>query len=165
MERWSLVIGVAMALAGCAFNPGSSTRSPITRAHLGGAIVLKHSVSEAVNVTAVKVIDPVVVLSNPEPLDGNRFVGVTLTITNTGTSILNGDADTSTDVIGSDNLPYDPELEPLAGCKNFHDGMFALQPAESAPGCVAFQLPSEVAVSKVQFELSTGRTSAEWSVL
>lgn len=100
--------------------------------------------------------------STPDP--GKNFVAVELTITNEGTSSYSDDANSDVSVIGSDNQTYTFDVNDVTECTNFDEGDYTLSSGESASGCVVFQLPSNVTVSRVQFtdESAENSGTAEW---
>lgn len=96
------------------------------------------------------------------PDAGNRFVGVKVQITNPGPANVQDDANNDITAIGSNGQIYTADFDTIAGCTNFNDGDYGLTSKASAVGCVTFQIPTGVAVTKVDFVGSNSR--AEWNV-
>lgn len=96
----------------------------------------------------------------------DRFVGAEFTITDKGSKPLSDDANSDASVVGSNNQSYSSGFANISGCTNFNSGSFALQPGQSATGCVSFTVPTGVAVTKVEWSPSGGFTSSfvQWAV-
>lgn len=140
-----------------------TTATTAAVAHTGATIAVA-SGNDKANITLNQVIDPATgadSFSNPDA--GKRFVGVKMTIQNTGTSTLNDDANITVSVVGSDNQSYTPTFDNIAECTNFNSGSYTLAGGESVTGCTTIQLPSAVTVTRVKYEpTGFGGTSGEW---
>jgi ABC-type Fe3+-hydroxamate transport system substrate-binding protein len=140
----------------------SSSATAKVTAHVGATLTLTDE-----QVTLTKVIDPATGADQyTVPDTGKRFVATVFTIKNTASQAGQGDANSNTSVIGSDNQGYSPDFSNVSECTNFNDGSFELGPGESVSGCVVFQLPTGVTVAKVQWSPSSGFSGdfAEWLV-
>ena len=136
-------------------------------AHVGGTQSVSDSSGAKANVTLTQVIDPATPGNQYlTPDSGKRFVATVLTITNTGGSALQGDADGDATLIGSDNQSYTPDFSSVSECTNFSNGSYQLNVGESATGCVTFQLPIGVAPAKFQYSAAGGfgGSFAEWQI-
>ena len=144
---------------------GSSGTTATTSAvaHTGSTIAVAGNNSKA-NVTLNQVIDPATGADSfSTPDNGKRFVGIKMTIQNTGSSTLNDDANITVSVIGSDNQSYTPDFNSIAECTNYDNGSYTLAANESVTGCTTFQLPTGITVTRVKYEpTSLGGTSGEW---
>jgi hypothetical protein len=146
---------------------GKSAPPPApTGAHVGSTVAVS-SGNDKANVTLNQVIDPATgsdQFTNPDA--GKRFVGVGVTIVNTGSSTINDDANSTVSVQGSDNQTYTADFSGISGCTNFNSGSYTLAPGASVTGCVTFQVPTGVSVSKVQFQPTgfSGGVTGEWKV-
>ena len=100
------------------------------------------------------------------PAPTTRFVGATITITNHGALPFVGNANNASTITGSDGQTYTPVFQSLGTCTDFDYGDFNVSPGEIANGCVAFQIPNGVAVTKFKFApyTGTGATYGEWAV-
>jgi Domain of unknown function (DUF4352) len=146
--------------SGSSSSGGSTTT--VALAHVGSTISLS-----GVDLTLNQVIDPAQGADEfTTPDSGKRFVGVQMTLKNTGDSTLTGDANNEVSIIGSDNQTYTPDFNSISECTNFNDGSYTLAKTESTTGCVTFQVPTGVSVAKVRYEpLSfTSSNVAEWIV-
>ena len=111
-------------------------------------------------------IDPATAAPSSEPPNsGYRFVAVELTLSNQSSSvIIDGDANYSTVVTGSDGQNYSADYGTVTECANFESGDFRLPPSNSASGCVVFALPTSVTVRSIQFTLAPNYLdTAEWN--
>lgn len=82
---------------------------------------------------------------------GSRLVGVTLRVKNNSASTDTNDADTNTSIVGTNKQVYSPTFTSLAGCTDFNNGTYALAPAATEVGCVAFAVPSTVRIVQVKY--------------
>ncbi|MGA7834936.1 MAG: fibronectin type III domain-containing protein [Acidimicrobiales bacterium] len=121
---------------------------------------------DQLSVTATQIVDPATAAAGSGlPDSGYRFVAVEMNLANPATSsTVDGDANFSTSVIGSDGQTYTADYGTVAGCTNFDAGYFALPPSDNASGCVVFELPMSVTVKTVEFSLAAGYLDAgAWS--
>jgi hypothetical protein len=126
-----------------------------------GASLAKSSAVHYVVPTTTTTTSPVYHVG-ATPNTGNRFVGVKVEISNPGTANIQDDANSDFTVIGNNGQIYTADFDSIAGCTNFNDGEYGLTPNASAIGCVTFQLPTGVTVTKVEFQGSN--SNAEWDV-
>jgi Domain of unknown function (DUF4352) len=100
------------------------------------------------------------------PEAGKRFVGVTFQIKNDSAGIDKSDADSNTDIVGSDSQVYTPKFGGLVGCTDFDAGEFTLAQGEAEVGCITFELPTGVTAAKVQYNPNSGFSTndAEWTL-
>lgn len=174
--------GAVAVLAGCgsvrpnvssspvtAVNAPAATTKPAAKpvaktvAHVGDTVKVSGG-----TVTLVKITDPAAGADQYLTADpGTRFVGVEITVT-AGSQSMEGDADGDMTVTGSDNQTYTASFDPVAGCTNFVDGAYTLAAGEKTTGCVAFQVPTGVTVSKALYSpddgVGFGSTDGEWTV-
>jgi hypothetical protein len=145
--------------------PGGSP-APAAVAHVGATIAVSGGGQKA-NVTLVQVIDPAKGAKDyMSPDAGKRFVGVKLTVQNTGSQTLKDDVNITASVKGADGQSYTPTFSDIAGCTNFTNGSYTLSPNESVTGCATFELPTGVAVKQVNYEPTSfeGTTTGQWLV-
>ncbi len=169
MERGSLIILAALALAGC--SAAKEVNSPVTtaasasnstvattptkattaststtkpgEAHVGATLSLSGSGGAKADVTLTQVINPATGADGPPTDDqgnpnGDSYVATLLTIKDTGTSALQGDANGDSTLIGSNNQSYTADFDDVNECTNFNSGSYQLGVGESATGCVVF---------------------------
>lgn len=142
----------------------SSTKSA-AKAHIGATVNVGGD--KGLAVTAQQVIDPATSDSQYISADaGKRFVAVKLQIVNNGSSAYKDDANSNVTVIGSDNQSYTFDPYSVTECTNFSNGTYTLAAGESATGCVVFQIPDKVTVTKIQFQSLSGFSgdTGEWLV-
>lgn len=135
-------------------------------AHVGSAIALTDQKGNKANVTLAQVINPAQGADQfTTPDNGKRFVGLKFVIAATSGTV-SDDADSDATIIGSDNQTYQADFSDIAGCTNFDSGTFTVAAGGSSTGCVVYQLPTGVNVSKVRFDIAGGfgDTVAEWLV-
>jgi hypothetical protein len=133
---------------------------------IGSTLVVLNQTKQYEAVTLMAVTDPAQAgdqYLTPNP--GDRFVGVTLQIHNRSKGTDTGDANNNTTVVGSNHQVYTADFDPLAGCTDFANGEYTLTTGATEVGCVAFQLPTGVAVAKVQYNPNSGfsTNNATWS--
>jgi hypothetical protein len=147
-------------------NPPTTT--PPTAAALNTAQTIHDFFGDPVSVTATQVVDPATASTGSGlPDAGNRFVAVELTLSNESTNVtIQGNANYSTTVTGSDGKTYSADYGAVSGCTDFVSGSgeFQLPPSDSSAGCVVFELPTSVTVQSIEFTLAPNYLdTAEWS--
>ena len=144
--------------------PISSSPSPTS---LGSSQTVHDFYGDAFAVSATQVVDPASAASGsglPDP--GYRLVAVQLTVDNTSSQEIDGDANDALSVTGSDGQTYTADYANVSECSNFSSGsgIIDLQAGDSASGCVVFKLPTSVTVHSMSFSLSSGYLdTAEWT--
>lgn len=168
----ALAVGVAPLTVSCGADstetgdpaPLSSEQPPPPKppAHLGQTLNLNPIGGGKMDVALVAVIDPAVVSVGADP--AKSYIATKLTLTNTGTTTVTGDANNNVKVTGSDKKDYAADVAEVNGCSNFVYGEFILAPGESTTGCVVFALPAGVTAAKVRYLPSSGisRNVGEW---
>lgn len=143
----------------------STPRSPAPKpvAHLGETLDLNRIGEGKIAVTLEQIINPATV-PNGEGDPGKNYLATTLTITNTGSQTIVGNANSNVAVVGSDNHTYAADFATVVECKNFSYGWFLLPPGVSVTGCVTFGLPPGITPVKVKYMPSSGisRDVGEW---
>lgn len=144
--------------------PITSTPSP---SPLGTSETVHDFYGDAFAVAATQVVDPASAASGSGlPDSGYRFVAVQLTVDNTSSQEIDGDANDALSVTGSDGQTYSADFGSVSECSNFSSGsgIIDLQAGDSASGCVVFELPTSVSVHSMSFSLSSGYLdTAEWT--
>lgn len=151
----------------------SATTTPETTAaapstpQVGSALAFQDSNGDSYSVRLVQVIDPAQgadQFMTPDP--GDRFVAAVFKITDTGNAATSDDANNNASVVGSNDQSYSSGVDTVSECTNFNSGLYQLDPGSSLTGCVVFQIPTGVNVSKVEWSPSGGFGSSfgEWSV-
>ena len=144
--------------------PIASSPSPSS---LGTSETVHDFYGDAFAVDATQVVDPASAASGSGlPDSGYRFVAVQLTVDNTSSQEIDGDANDALSVTGSDGQTYSADFGSVSECSNFSSGsgIIDLQAGDSASGCVVFELPTSVSVQSVSFSLSAGYLdTAKWT--
>lgn len=145
----------------------TGTTKPAGTAHVGSTVAVSDGSGSDANVTLTQVIDPASgadQVTTPDP--GKRFVGVEMTIANTGSKTLSDNANSATNVQGSDNQTYTADFDSISECTNFNNGDYTLAKGASVTGCVTFQIPTGVTVKQVQFQPTgfSGGVTGQWQV-
>jgi hypothetical protein len=138
---------------------------PKPPAHVGDTLNLLPIGGAKIAVTLVEIINPATVQGGWED-PGKSYVATKLTIKNTGTSTVVGDANNNVAVIGSDDKSYRADFAGVPGCTNFTYGEFLIAAGDSETGCVVFALPPGVTTVKVRYMPSSGisRDVGEWLI-
>jgi hypothetical protein len=121
---------------------------------------------DPISVTATQLVDPATAAAGSGlPDSGYRFVAIELTLSNPSTSgTIEGDANFSMTVTGSDGQTYSADYGTVSECTNFESGDFQLPLSDSSSGCVVFELPTSVTVQSIQFTLAPSYLdTAEWN--
>jgi hypothetical protein len=137
-----------------------------TPAAINTAQTIHDLYGDSVSVTATQLVDPAIAAAGSGlPDAGYRFVAVQLSLNNQSTSVtIQGDANYSTTVTGSDGQTYSADYGTVSECANFEYGEFQLPPGNSAAGCVLFELPTSVTVKTIQFTLAPSYLDvAQWN--
>ena len=157
--------GVKCPSASGSSNTTTTTAPPVP--HVGSTINVAGLNDSSADVTLNQIIDPASGNNEIETPDaGKRFVAAAMTIKNTSSANLSGDANIDATLIGSDGQTYTPTVATVAECTNFNYGDFQLAPGESASGCVPFEIPTGVTVTAFKFsqDLGISGTFGEWMV-
>lgn len=161
-----LSVGLTLAISasenptGSAASTGSSNKTvaasptPPEPAHVGTTVAIGEN---RLLVTILNVTDQAKGANQyVEPKSGNHFVSVTLKVNNNTTGNLRGNANSEVNVIGSDGQSYTPSFEQLIDCSNFSYGSYQLTSGTETTGCVGFNVPNGVTVTKVLFTPQSG---------
>lgn len=137
-------------------------------AHVGSTISVKDQEGNPMDVTVMKIVDPITSGNQYiQPDSGTRYVAVQLKIANTGTNAINDDAANDSTIYDAASQSYSSQVPSLDdSCPEFADNSFKLAPGSSALGCVGFQIPAATTPAKFQFTPSSGFSSStgEWLI-
>jgi hypothetical protein len=145
-------------------NPPTTTTP--TAAALNTTQTIHDFFGDPLSVTATQLVDPATAASGSGlPDSGYRFVAVELTLSNPSTNeAIEGDANYSMTITGSDGQTYSADYGTVSGCTNFEYGDFSVPLSDSSTGCVVFELPTSVTVTSVMFTLAPNYLdTAEWN--
>jgi len=111
-------------------------------------------------------VDPAHATGNASPKHGRRFVAALFKLTNNSADGISGDANADADVIASDDQTYSPAHISLTECNGTSGSAYHLASGKSGTSCVAFEVPTNATVQKVQFWPAAGGASkyGEWLV-
>jgi hypothetical protein len=134
-----------------------NTPTPPAPSSLGATDTVHDFTGDSLSVTVTQVIDPATAGAGSGLADaGFRFVAVELTLADPGGGEIEGDANFSTTVLGTDGQTYSADFGTASQCTNFVFGLFTLLGNTNSTGCVLFQLPAAVSVQSVDFSLAPG---------
>ena len=139
----------------------SSTATTIPLVNHVGATLNDPGLDTAI--TLQQVIDPAQSDNQyvtPDP--GKRYVGIRLKMTYLGSSHLSGDVLSDAFLVGTDDQDYSPDSTPMVGCTQFDNGSYDLYPNQSVIGCVLFQVPEGVGITRAQ--LLADNVRYDWQV-
>jgi Domain of unknown function (DUF4352) len=148
----------------------TATTKPVT-AHVGATLSLSGQDGAAAEVTLTQVINPATGSTGPPTgangnPNGASFVATLVTLKNTGSSALQGNANDDSTLIGSNNQSYTADFDAVRECTNFSSGSYHLTPGASATSCVVFVMPVGVTPAKFQYSPNSGFSNdfGEWLI-
>jgi hypothetical protein len=112
-----------------------------------------------------RVADPVASTEAAQaPAAGSRYVAAYFQITGVSGTFTD-DAYSNVVVFGTDSLSYEPLGVPIQGCSDFTGGPYVVAPVQAVRGCMVFELPTGVTVSKAQWRVDAGMAApVTWTV-
>jgi hypothetical protein len=149
-----------VATSATATSAPAATTKPGT-AHVGATLSLSGSGGATAQVTLSQVNNPATGASGP-PTDssgnpnGDTYVATLMTIKNTSSSAIQGDANNDSTLIGSNNQSYSADFDSVNECTNFNSGSYQLAAGETAAGCVVFVMPPGVTPVKFHYSPDSG---------
>jgi hypothetical protein len=160
--------GASATPAGTTGTPRPSATHVAAPAGPGSYFDVQDSSGDTYGVALTKIIDPAHSTDQITPGSGKRFVGVVFTIKAvSGYGPQQEDAENDTAVVGSDGQAYIPDIIPIVGYTDFAVGEIHAAQGDSMTGAVAFQVPTRVKVSKVQWSTFSSfgvRSIVQWNV-
>ncbi|HVC04751.1 MAG TPA: hypothetical protein VND88_08745 [Candidatus Acidoferrales bacterium] len=124
-----------------------------TSGNLGDTLVMEDSGDDIAHVTLLKVFDPAMGVTDDDPPDGTRWVGLEGTIVINGSR--SGEDSTDVEVIGSDGQTYGADtaygLHAFDGCTPTPDDASQLPSGDAQTFCSGVGLPPGVTVSKIGY--------------
>jgi hypothetical protein len=141
-----------------------SAGTPATPSSIGQSQTVHDFTDSALSVAVSQVIDPATAGAGSGLADsGFRFVAVVINLSDPSGGDIEGNANFSTTVLGSDGQTYTADFGTTSECQNFTYGLFELFGGDTATGCVLFQLPIAVSVQSVSFSLASNYLdTVEW---
>jgi hypothetical protein len=170
-----IVIAVVRSGGGVSTTPSVITGTPspsathvAAPARLGSYIHVQDSSGNTYGVALTKIIDPAHSIDQIIPGNGERFVGAVFTIKAISSDgPQQQDAESNAALVGSDGQTYLPDIIPIVGYTDFAVGEIHAVPGESTIGAIAFQVPTGVKVSKVQWSTFSSfgvQSTVQWNV-
>ncbi len=158
----------ATALSGCGHTQPTfvaTTPHPDASGKVGSTLPVSDSSGTKLQVAVEQVIDPA---SGADPYTnaahGKRFVGIKLRIHNVAPQKYQNNANNETTLTLSNGRRLASDYNPLVGCGNFDNGQVVLNAGQTKTGCVAFQVPNGVHVTKVSYRNTVfPGTGAQWT--
>jgi hypothetical protein len=142
--------------------PGSKPTSPA----IGSTIKLTDQDGHPLSVTLVRIVDPAQGADQfSTPSSGDRFVGVELKITDTGTTSIDPNPESEAELTDTQGHGYNPDIgSTLSDCPSFPDNT-NLDPGETVDGCVTFDVPTGLDLARVKYTPSSGfaNDTGEWA--
>jgi hypothetical protein len=168
-------IGIAIATSGVSTTPsviagtaGPSAAHVAAPVRLGSYLDVKDDSGDTYGVALTKVIDPAHSTDRITAGKGKRFVGAVFTIKQiSGDGPQQQDAEDDAVLVGSNGQDYLPDIVPIVGYVDFAVGEIHAAPGDSTTGDVAFQVPTGVKVSKVQWSTFSSlgvESTIQWNV-
>jgi hypothetical protein len=148
-------------------NPSVATTTTNPSSNSNSTFSFKDANGNPYNVTLIVLYDPISGENQYiTPNAGFRFVGAEFRIRDTGNRKLSDNANLKATVIGQNGQTYAADFDSLSGCTNFNSGEYQLNPGEYSTGCVAFQVPVGVKVSRVEWSpiFGSGSEFGTWNV-
>jgi hypothetical protein len=153
------------ALAGASTK--GKTHKPKAQPWIGSTITVENENKQYEAVKLLAVTDPAQAATPTitTPKSGDRFVGITISITNKSKGTDTDDANNNLAVVGSNKQVYQPTFSTLTGCTDFNSGQYTLPKGATEDGCLAFTVPTGVSVAKVSWNPNSGfsTNNAYWT--
>jgi len=160
--------GVSTTPSGTTGTPSPSATHVAAPARLGSYLDVQDSAGDTYGVALIKIIDPAQSTDQITPDNGKRFVGAVFTIkTISGAGPQQEDAENDAALVGSGGQIYIPDIIPITGYTDFALGEIHAAPGGSTTGAIAFQVPTGVKVSKVQWSTFSSfgvQSTVQWNV-
>lgn len=134
-----------LALTACSKDGGGATTQTQTIANAAG---------QSVEVTLLRVIDPAA--DTAELGDGNRYVAVEFSVTNTSDEPFTEtrpDSDSVLITTASDD-PVTADLHEVSDCAPFAEDVTEVAPGDGLTGCVTFEVPADAELERFQYYFS-----------
>lgn len=170
MKRGLGAVLCALALGGCAptttqNSPDSSSGGAGKRrvARIGNAITLKGN-TNTMRVRVLKVIDPLPAGQYDKAPAGKRYVGVELTIQNTGQATYNDSPSNGAHILTSTDEQADSTVLSGGPCSSGFASSSTIAAGDRRRGCIPFEVPKGARPRTFQFALDSGfgPQSGEW---
>lgn len=165
-RRPAALVVLALLAVGCngsATHAAVSTAAPsVAQRAIGGPITLADG-GEHLTVTPLAVIDPANVGSAyVQPRRGDRYVAVSLRLTNVGTGTYYDSPANGAALTAGNGVIYMPTFNPAGHAL----GTPRLRPHESRGGLLTFEIPTGVALQQFRLTLESGfgHTTGQWSI-
>ncbi|MBW1599718.1 DUF4352 domain-containing protein [Streptomyces sp. JJ38] len=144
---------------------GESTPEQPKAAQVGNSLTLEGT-DDRVQVTVVKFVDPAAPgneYSSPEP--GSRFVAVQFRLENVGTTTYDDSPSNGATLADNKGQRFSPTFAETAAGPSFPGGV-TVAPGDTALGFIAFEVPEDSTIAKVQFALDSGFADqvGQWEV-
>lgn len=132
-------------------------------AQIGDTITLS-GMDNQMDVTMLKVIDPVAASQFDTPPNGQKLVGIEFKMKNVGTNAYGDSPDNGAELILRDDTQADTTITTDPPCDS--PGHWNIAPGATRQGCLAFQVPTGAQPKTVQLTLDSGMAdqTGEWTV-
>jgi len=172
LRTWRVAALLAvLALSGCATtttqnSPDSSSGGGGSKhrvARIGNAITLKGN-TNTMRVRVLKVIDPLPAGQYDQPPAGKRYVGIELTMQNTGQATYNDSPSNGAHILTSTDEQADSTIVSGGPCSGGFASSSTIAAGDKRRGCIPFEVPKGARPRTFQFALDSGfgPQSGEW---
>jgi Domain of unknown function (DUF4352) len=157
--------GVSTTPSGTTASTKTSTSNPpaahqATTAGIGSYFNVQDASGNTYRVTLAKIINSAKGADQfTTPDNGKRFVGAVFTIKALNGSPSDEDANSDAALVGNNSQTYTADFDSIAGYTNFNSGSIDVAQGDTVTGAVTFQVPTGVAVSKLQWTAGGSRVS------
>ena len=155
----AVIVGVAAAVTS---GGGSASSGPVS---VGTAVPFTFGDGGTGTVTVDQVVAPANAGQyQPAPTAGDEYVGIQITVENTGSTNILLDVGPLTALSDTSGQSYSWSPTSLSDCPPLGDaGIGTLAPGTSVTGCIAFEVPTSDSLSQVTIG-SSGNTPGVWNV-
>jgi hypothetical protein len=142
----------------------AQTPSAARRAGVGDSLPIHGDDGESLAVTVDQVMDPLPVGQFDQADSGQRFVGVQITLTNTGAVAYSDSPSNGSTLLSNTDEQASGEVVTGGPCGNDFQSDVKLAPGDSQQGCIPFELPDGQTARTFQFTMDSGFAdqTAEW---
>lgn len=175
-SKGAATLAVCVLMAGCGTttiteSPGKPTTAPGNpdapppRARLGDPLILKGT-DTTMEVTVLKVIDPVAGGQFDTPSKGHRFVGVQVRLHNVGGKTYDDSPSNGAHLIVTGDQQADSATISGGDCSLTFGSSATISPGSKQQGCLPFEVKRGTRPKTFQFQLDSGfgPQTGEWSL-
>ena len=119
------------------------------------------------SVKLIGVLDPLSAGQYDTPDAGKRYVGIQIRVTNVGDAHYDDSPGNGSEIIGDNDQQYDTTIVSEGPCGGDFQSDLKLAPDAVRVGCIPFEIPTGVGLSKFQFTMDSGFAddTKEWDLV